>query len=106
MNKPKANDPAQLPARLWVPGLVFTSLLILFLMVAFFFAPQMSEDQRGLVRFLSALCGGFAGAFLGGTATLQLDIPKGKGVKIALSATGGIAIFLFLYFQAPYWYTR
>lgn len=92
------------PRRVWIPALVFTSLLILFLIAAFFLTPTMTRNQQDLVRFLFALLAGFATLFLGGTALLQFGIPKNPALKLSLSATAGVAIFVFVYVYPPYWY--
>ncbi len=43
--------------------------------------------------------------FFGGSCLLQLDIPKNNGGKLGLSATGGVAVFIFTYMYPPYWYS-
>jgi hypothetical protein len=93
------------PRMIWIPALTFTSVLLLVLIVAFFLLPTMSPDQRNVLRSLYALLAGFAALFLGGTATVQMNLPANNGLKASVSAGGGIAVFLIVYMQAPYWFS-
>jgi len=47
----------QTPAPLWIQivALIFTAGLLAFLIFAYFKTPYMTDDQRSLARFLSAL---------------------------------------------------
>lgn len=92
------------PKRVWIPALAFTSLLLLFLMAAFFLTPTLTPDQRNILHLLFCPTAGFATHFLGGTVLLKLQLPMGKKGKLALSATAGIAVFIFTYLQPPFWF--
>jgi hypothetical protein len=54
-------------AQLWI-GFGLLSLLVTFLIVSFFFTPRLTDDQRGTLKLMSALCAGFSGGFLTGSA--------------------------------------
>ena len=72
---------------------IFGSILLLFLILAFFLVPCLSSDQRGILRFLMALAGGlFAFFFVGGV------VLEGKLRDLAISAAGGAAIFVLIQF--------
>jgi hypothetical protein len=94
------------PRRVWIPALCFAFLLIIFLIAAFFVTPSLTPDQRDLVRLLFSLLAGFASLFLGGAGLLKLGWPTTKPVTLSLSATGGIAVFLFTYLNPPYWHNK
>jgi len=87
---------------MWIPALVFTSVLIVFLMAVFFFAPRMTDDQRKILLLLYALLAGCSTVFLGGTALLDLGSESEKGVKLGFSATAGVAVFALCYLFPPY----
>ena len=90
------------PMQIWIPALVFVSSLIVFLIVAFFQTPTMTEDQRRIMLLLFALLAGFSTFFLGGTALLEISEKTSQGTKITLSATAGIAVFVLCYLYPPY----
>jgi hypothetical protein len=94
------------PGWIWIPALGFTGLLLAFFLVVFVLFPTLSPDRRELLHILIAFTGGFAALFMGGTVVLHLDTPKQDFGKLGLSATGGIALFLFLYLKPPFWYTN
>jgi len=83
--------------QLWI-GLGFVAVLVLFLMVAFFIKEKLSEDQRQILRFLCALCAGFAGALIAGDALFKLNTSIGTATKIAVSGTAGFALFFAIWF--------
>jgi hypothetical protein len=91
---------------MWNPALVFTSVLILFLIVAFFRTPPqgLTRDQRTILLLLFALLAGFSTYFLGGAALLELTGDIYRGVKLGFSATAGIAVFVFCYLYPPYFF--
>jgi uncharacterized membrane protein YfcA len=53
--------------QLWI-GFGFLTALVIFLIVSFFFAPKLTDDQRRTMKFLTALCAGVAGGFLSGAS--------------------------------------
>jgi hypothetical protein len=103
-DRPKAHGSA--PRWVWIPALGFTALLLTFFVIVFFAFPTLSPDRRELLQVLIAFAGGFAALFMGGTIVLHLDAPHGDLGKFAVSATGGIALFLFLYLEPPFWFKR
>lgn len=72
---------------------IFGSILVLFLFIVFFLVPCLSSDQRGILRFLMALAGGFFSFFFIGGVVL-----KGKLQDLVISAAGGVAIFILIQF--------
>jgi hypothetical protein len=85
--------------QLWI-GFGFLTLLVIFLIVSFFFTPRLSDDQRGTLKFLSALCGGFSGGFLTGSALFQLNKTAGT-TTYEISGTAGCALFFVVWFFYP-----
>src|SRR6266404_879442 len=85
-------------AILWI-GFGFVVLLISFLMVIFF-VNLNKPHQWEIMRFLSALCAGFAGGLLTGEALFSLSKKWGTG-ELAVSGTAGMALFftVFLLFR-------
>ena len=83
--------------QLWI-GLGFAVLLTLFLMVAFIQGRRLNDDQRQILRFLCALCAGFAGALITGDALFKMDAQTGQNTKIAVSGTAGCALFFAVWF--------
>lgn len=79
-------------------GLGLFLLLFVFLVVAFFRRGQLTEDQRQILRLLSALCAGFAGALLSGEALFSLDSQPTAGTRLAVSGTAGAALFFAVWF--------
>ena len=86
-------------AQLWI-GFGFLALLIIFLIASFFFTPRLTEDQRGTLKLLSALCAGFAGGFLTGSALFEMHKTAGT-TTFAISGTAGCALFLVVWFFYP-----
>jgi hypothetical protein len=86
-------------AQLWI-GFGFLALLVLFLIGSFFFTPKLTEDQRGTLKFLSALCAGFSGGFLTGSALFELHKTTGA-YDIGISGTAGCALFFVVWFFYP-----
>src|SRR5262245_32360417 len=100
-----SKTPPKPSAPLWIQifALISTAGLIAFLIVVYFKTPNMTDDQRGLVRFIIALLAGFAASFIGGTVLLRVDLHQTSAVKLALSSTSGLAIFVFFYLYQPDW---
>ena len=71
---------------------VFGSLLLVFLVVAFFLVPKLTRDQRRIMAIISALLAGLLGFFVAGVATVQVDAELATGVKLSIQA-GGAAAF-------------
>jgi len=99
-----ASQPTSTPKREWLPGLVLGSILLVFVIAAFFLTPNLTKDQRFIMLFMLSFIAGFTARFLGGAVLLEFGV-KSKLAKLALSATSGLAVFLFLYLYPPYWHT-
>jgi hypothetical protein len=85
--------------QLWI-GSGFAVFLVVFLMVAFFKAPNMTSVQRDILRFLAALCAGSAGALIAGEALFRMEGYTG-GFKYLVSGTAGFALFFVVWFFFP-----
>jgi hypothetical protein len=85
--------------QLWI-GFGFLALLVIFLICSFFFLPKLTNDQRGTLKFLTALCAAFAGGFITGDALLKVNKTVGA-TEIAISGTAGFALFFAIWFFYP-----
>lgn len=85
------------PRYMFVAGLVFAALLILFFMIAFFRGRNLSSGQLQILRFLGALCTGFSAGLFTGTATFQAQ-GVFAGLTILASGTAGCAGFMLVWF--------
>jgi hypothetical protein len=72
---------------------IFGSLLLLVLIGVLFFRPNLSADQRAILRLLMALAAGFFAIFFVGGVLLN-----GTLMGLALSATGGFVLFILIQF--------
>ncbi len=77
--------------QLWI-GFGFLTALVIFLIVAFFVKPRLTDDQRKIMKFLTALCAGVSGGFLSGASVFDATWTTPTS-KIALSGTAGFALF-------------
>lgn len=84
---------------LWI-GFGFLLLLIIFLICSFFFTPRLTNDQRGTLKLLSALCAGFSGGFLTGGTLFEMHKTAGT-TTFGISGTAGCALFLTVWFFYP-----
>lgn len=87
---------------LWI-ALGFVVALVVFLMVTFFKKDTMSANQFKVLRLLSALCSGFAGAFFTGDALFRLEQQLSNGAKLGISGTAGFALFFVVWFTFGNW---
>jgi hypothetical protein len=85
--------------QLWI-GFGFLALLVIFLIFSFFRAPTLTDDQRGSIKFLSALCAAFSGGFLTGGALFEMHKTTGT-TTFGISGTAGFALFLVVWFFYP-----
>ena len=74
-------------------GVVFTAILVVFFIVAYFVPPR-SPQANQILRVLASICAGAAGAFLTGGIALQITGQLSPQASWTLSATGGIALFV------------
>src|SRR3954463_383340 len=79
-------------------GLVFLAVLVVFLMFTFLRKDTATANQYRTLRFLSALCAGFAGTFLAGQALFNLNTPLSSGGRLVVSGTAGCALFFTVWF--------
>jgi len=84
---------------LWI-GFGFLVLLVLFLILSFWFKPKLTDDQRGTLKFLTALCAGFSGGFLTGAALFNMQKTAGT-TTFGISGTAGCALFFVVWFFYP-----
>lgn len=85
--------------QLWV-GVVFSGALVVFLMITFF-VKDISPSQHNLLRFFTALCGGFAAGCITGEALFSLHTGMSSGANISISGAAGFAIMLTIWFSYP-----
>lgn len=98
-NLPGAAQPAagfQMTTPLWI-GFGFLAALLLFLVISFFLTPTLTNDQRRTIKFLTALCAGFAGGFLTGSSLFDAHWTNASA-NIGISGTAGFAIFFAVFF--------
>jgi hypothetical protein len=87
--------------RSWATSLALVAALLVFLIVTFFVRPNLTDDQRSILRFLIALLAGLAAYFIGGTALFELRGDVNPRVGFTLKAAGGLAIFAFVFWVTP-----
>lgn len=83
----------------WV-GVAFAAVTLVFFMVAYFVKPP-TPSNAPIVRLLAAICAGAAGYFLTGTIAIQISGHLTDGANYAVSATGGIALFVMVWLRYP-----
>jgi hypothetical protein len=93
---------AGVPPWVWIPALVFTSLLLIFVGVAFFVTPELSFDQRWILRTFISFLAGFSACFLSGSALLTMKHNLGPNKNIAFSAAAGMAMLMITYLVPPW----
>lgn len=81
--------------QLWI-AVVFAAVLVGFFMVAYFTGGNMTLSQQNILRFLAATCAGCFGGFLSGDLIIRYEV-AGPAGNFALSATAGIALFVFIW---------
>jgi hypothetical protein len=86
--------------QLWI-GFGFALLLVIFFIVAFFKARELTDDQRSILKFLSALCAAFAGALITGDALFKMEGTIGQTQKFAITGAAGFALFFTVWFFFP-----
>lgn len=85
--------------QVWI-GFGFAALLILFFIVAFFKAPDMTASQFTILKVLSTFCAAFAGILIAGEALFRLEGATG-GTKYLVSGTAGFAFAFVIWFFFP-----
>lgn len=86
--------------QLWI-GLSFAIFLVIFLIAAFFKAKEMTNDQRTILKFLTALCAAFSGALITGDALFKMEGTMENGMKFAITGAAGFALFFTVWFFYP-----
>jgi hypothetical protein len=92
-------NPSQF-SQFWV-GCGFAIFLVIFAVVAFFRRGKLEAHQWALLRFLLALCAGFAGGLISGEALFKLVQNWGVNNQMAVSGTAGFALFFTVWFTFP-----
>ncbi|HYR78166.1 MAG TPA: hypothetical protein VEM96_20305 [Pyrinomonadaceae bacterium] len=86
--------------QLWI-GLGFVIVLVTFSIVAFFKAKTLTPDQRAILKFLCALCAGFAGALISGDALVRIEGSVNAGTKYSVMGSIGFGLFFVVWFFFP-----
>lgn len=86
--------------QLWV-GLALVVIVGGFLMVVFFRSKDFTASQHQLIHFFCALCAGFSGALITGSALIQADLTLGETGKVAVSGATGFALFILIWITFP-----
>jgi hypothetical protein len=86
--------------QLWI-GFGFLALIVVFLMITFFKGGTLTPGQYNTLRFLTALCAGFAGGFLTGDALFRWEQDMASGAKFGISGAAGCALFFTIWFTYP-----
>ena len=84
----------------WV-GFGLVLLVVVFFMVAFFKAPNMTHGQYIILKFLAALGGACAGALITGEALFKFEGTIGTQSKIFFTGTAGFALFGLIWIVFP-----
>src|SRR5438045_1433594 len=84
----------------WV-GFGLVLLVVVFFIVAFFIAPNMTRGQYTILKFLAALCAGCAGSLLTGEALFRIEGAMGAQTKYLFSGTAGFALFGLVWLIFP-----
>lgn len=87
---------------LWI-ALGFVVALVAFLMITYLKRDTSSANQHKSLRFLTALCSGFAGGFFTGDALFRLEEQLSNGAKLGISGTAGFALFFVVWFTYGPW---
>ena len=82
--------------QLWF-GFAFAAILVAFLMYVVAFGRTLDAQRMQIIRFLCALCAGFAGALITGDALVRFNIPVGTGGRFFASGTAGFALFMLVW---------
>ncbi|AHF05480.1 hypothetical protein MARPU_08505 [Marichromatium purpuratum 984] len=86
-------DSAALSRGVWI----FGSLLLLFLVAVFTFAPaSLPEYKQRILALCAALLAGLLGWFLSGEIGLRLDALASRFGDLAVRASGGLALFVLV----------
>lgn len=85
--------------QLWI-GFGLALLLLIFFIVAFFKAPDMTSSQFTILRVLSTFCAAFAGAIITGEALFRMEGASG-GMRYLVSGTAGFAFAFAIWFFFP-----
>src|SRR4051794_1901727 len=81
-----------------VVSYVFGALTLLFFMIVFFLKGPIDRDRRRVLAFLMAISAGLFAFFFSGELNLVADATLPNLAKLAIRATGGIALFVFVLF--------
>jgi len=80
-----------------VASWIFGSITLVFLFIAFFFVRgKLPIWKERIVALVAALCAGLFAFFLTGYIILNVEYELSEGLKIAIQATGGLALFVLV----------
>jgi hypothetical protein len=85
--------------QLWI-GFGFLAFLVLFLIYSVVTPPKSGSNSSATIKFLTALCAGFAGGFLTGDALFSMSGMSG-GFNYTVSGAAGCALFFTVWFFYP-----
>ncbi len=83
--------------QLWI-AVGFSAALTVFLMITYFVRDTSSAAQNRTLRFLTALCAGFAGGPFTGEALFRIERSISGGLNFFISGTAGCALFFAIWF--------
>lgn len=81
----------------WV-GTAFVLVLIGFLFYAYRNPQKPGDGQTDIVRFICAMCGGFAGGLFVGDALFKLDSTLGTATKMGVTGSAGFAFAFVVWY--------
>lgn len=85
--------------QLWI-AFGFLAALIVFLAVTVYFPPK-DNTGRATLKFFTALCAGFSGAFFTGDALFKYEQHLAGGTVLSISGAAGCALFFTVWFVYP-----
>jgi hypothetical protein len=90
------NQPKTMTPLLWI-AFGFVAALVVVLVMALWFPLKDRKNGPGILRFLMALCAGFASAFFTGNALVNGQITQ-PGFTFGFSGAAGFAAFIIVWY--------
>jgi len=81
----------------WV-GAAFVLLLVGFLFYAYSRPQRPGDGKTDIIRFICAMCAGFAGGLFVGDALFKLDTSVGMATKMAVTGSAGFAFAFVVWY--------
>ena len=85
--------------RFWI-GVGFGAVSLVFFFVVYFWPPR-TDGQYVILRVIASILAGAAGLFLSGEVFTQFSGEISNGLKMTVSATGAIALFVLVWLTFP-----